>query len=142
MLERNITCQFPTEAVTGRRIAHCQLAARERAILAAELVLGRRQLVHPTISQTGNLLQVSVTHVRNALTILNDDAGRQERALQECIFGPLPLATAAEQVRRRKRTPQLSSLPRAWACATAKERLEAVRLIGVNQIWDIIEQIV
>jgi len=54
----------------------------------------------------------------------------------------LPLATAAEQVRRRKRTPQPSPLPHAWACANPKERLEAVCLIGVDQFWDIIEQII
>jgi hypothetical protein len=57
--------------VTGRNLAHAHRSAVERALLAADLHLGKCTLVQPTIKQMAALLRVSPLLVAAAIQIVS-----------------------------------------------------------------------
>jgi hypothetical protein len=75
-----------TTPISGRYLAHTHASPVERAFVAADLYLGTRELVLPTMTQAASLARVNVTYGWWALKRL------AERAAIEA--GHIPLAPA------------------------------------------------
>jgi hypothetical protein len=75
-----------TDVVSGRYLAHTHATPVERAFMAADLFMGTRELVLPTMTQAAALARVNVTYAWHALK------RRGERAAIEA--GHIPLVPA------------------------------------------------
>lgn len=107
--------------ITGRNIAHARLTAVERAMLAADLHLGRYALIRPTIGQAADLLRVCPPYVAAAKAIAYDT-----RARSGVLSGNVPLMVASRS----------ESLTERYARSSAEERAELTHTAGVDHLWD------
>jgi hypothetical protein len=105
--------------VTGRNLAHGQRSTIERALLAADLTLGRVDLVKPTIKQAAHLVGVCPAYVAAAKAIAEDPDARAA-----VLAGRVPLIIAGW------------SLSDHYLCASAKEKTRLGRVAGAGTVWD------
>jgi hypothetical protein len=112
----------PKGTITGRYLAHAKHTREQWAFIGAELVLGRRRLVHPTEVQAAFLAHnINRSAVHWALRRLN------ERTAIEA--GVLPLVPS----------PALKALP---APVTAQAKLaDVVAEIGVGTAYEILNEL-
>ena len=107
--------------ISGRNIAHGRRLTIERALLGADLYMGRVALVYPTLEQCRVLAGVCRQYIRAAVAIVDDAEARAEvlagsRPLLDSYAGEA-LATHLKRV-------------------TSSERLEAAREVGPAFLWD------
>jgi hypothetical protein len=122
MLFKPQTPLTSTQAITGRNIAHSPRGATQRAVLAAELVLGERLLVDPTILQSAAVCRVCRPYVQ---AVLKADAGlRAELVAGTAEIGEL-LRPAGER-----------ELAQAWHAASPRERAAFGAHVGIDELWD------
>jgi hypothetical protein len=112
---------IPSITVTGRNVAHAHRSAVERALLAADLIAGRAELVKPTATQAATLLKVSVPYVHAARNIAGDPDRRA--AVEE---GRIALYKAADG----------EDLADRLLRASPAERQDAARKLGADLIWE------
>ena len=62
----------PVRLVTGQWCAHAKLSLAERAYLAADLHVGKAQLISPTVVQSARLARVNPTYAHWAVKRPND----------------------------------------------------------------------
>jgi hypothetical protein len=114
--------EHPVRRVSGRSLAHAHLNRRQRAKLAAALVDGSAEIFPPTVKQAAMLADVpvvAVTQVRRT-----NGNGHADANANASGSGPDQPGyydeTLAQHILR-------SSLA---------ERIEAVRVVGVDVVWD------
>jgi hypothetical protein len=122
MLFKPHTPPTSTQAITGRNIAHSSRTASQRAVLAAELVLGECLLVDPTTLQAAAICRVCTPYVHAALKA--DADRRAELAAGTAEIGEL-LRPAGER-----------QLAQAWRAASPRERAAFGAHIGVAELFD------
>ena len=110
--------------VTGRNVAHSPRSVVERAFLAADLHLGRVELISPTIKQCSVLLRVCRPYVAAAAAISDDQAARDA-----ALAGRCSLLDAAKPA-------HFETLASHFARSSRAEWLEAARVIGPAVLWD------
>jgi hypothetical protein len=113
------------ESVSGRGIAFGPRNVTERALLAADLVVDRRRVINPTIRQAARLVGVSPAYVSVASRVSGEERARLAR-------GSLTLSAI---VAPRKPAP----LADAWRAASAAQRIDFIRAVGVADVWDVLE---
>lgn len=119
---RPVASPFPV--ITGRNLAHGKRSALERAFVAADLHLGRAEMVYPTIRQCAHLAHVCVPYVAAAVAIANDQAARAAVLAGDCTITEAAKAVAPE------------SLAEHFARATPSEWLKCARMVGPAAVWD------
>jgi len=107
--------------VTGCDIAHGKRTVPERALLAADLHLGRVVLTNPTVKQCAALAVVCRPYVAAAVVIADDQAARDA-----VLAGRMSLPAAAHA----------ESLVDHFARSSTEQRLEVARTFGIAQVWD------
>ncbi len=80
--------------ISGRYLAHTHSDAVERAFLAADLHLGTRQLVLPTMTQAASLARVNVTYAWWAAKRLEE-----RRAIEAGLIPLVPPHATAPKVK-------------------------------------------
>ena len=104
------------KAHPGRWLAHNHLSLVERAFLAADLVIGKCQLVQPTVAQAARLARVSNTYAHWAIHRLGERG--------QITNGVIPLVPYLP-------SPQLVlSKPAEMSPAMDSQLAEIVRLAG------------
>lgn len=93
--------------VSGRGIRRRKLTRRQRVTLAADLVSGEARLA-PSLNQVCELLRIPPVDVRGEL-----------------------------EAPTRETAQTTSALIGSWHAATEPEREEAVRTIGVAEVWEV-----
>ena len=119
-VQRCFTSKQPS-SVTGRNVAHGRRTAVERAFLAADLHLGRVNLVKPTVKQVAAMLTVSQAYVAAAKAVAHDERGRDA-----VLAGRVPLLVASWS----------ESLAERYLRASPAERVNLTQTAGVDAIWD------
>lgn len=117
MLYRLATNATTTPTITGKNIAHAQRLTVERALLGADLLLGRAVLVAPTLGQCRVLAGVCRQYIR-AAAVIADDA--EARAAVMAGSRPLLDESLAHHIKR----------------VTRSERVDAAREVGAGFLWD------
>ena len=100
--------------VSGRGIRRRKLTRRQRVTLAADLVSGEARLA-PSLNQVCELLRIPPVDVRGELK-----ARASTREIEQTT----------------------SALIGSWHAATEPEREEAVRTIGVAEVWEVLARVV
>jgi hypothetical protein len=103
-----------TPHVSGRGLHRRRLSKIERIELAADLV-SRERLLHPSITQASAMLGVA----------------------SAAVSSELKARAAAREAEKAT-----SLLVEAWEAASALEREQAIRTIGVDVVWDALASIV
>jgi len=107
--------------INARGIPRRGWTPEQRAAAAADAVLGATHVV-PSIKQSAATFSVSPYRVRQELKA-RAAAAERERQAEYARQGALPIVSA-------------------WDHATPQGRAEAIRLIGVSDVWDVIARIV
>src|SRR5262245_57909068 len=108
-------------AINARGIPHRGWSPEQRAAAAADAVLGATHF-----GQAATAFGVSPYTVRQELkarTAAKEAAAERERQAEYARQGALPIVSA-------------------WDHATPQGRAEAFRLIGVDDVWDVITRII
>jgi hypothetical protein len=93
---------LPFRPITGRYLAHAKHSLREWGFIGADLVLGRYQLVQPTIAQAAHLAhQVNETYVHWALQRQNERVAIEAGLLP--LVPPKPVKMLPVPVSARQR---------------------------------------
>jgi len=108
--------------ITGRKLAHAKRSAIARALVAADLHVGRLSLVEPTVIQAAALARVSVGYAHAAIAIVNDKDARAA-----VLAGRVPLVVASWAN---------ESLADRYMRSSADERVELREMAGVDHLWD------
>ena len=104
--------KYATLIVTGRLLAHNKWSAHCRAEAAANLVLGNLDLTEPTVGQAAALCRASLSLTRIVL------AERKDGPDFSAAFSPV------------------TDLIDAWVNATEAERVEFIKAVGIDQVFD------
>jgi hypothetical protein len=108
--------------ISGRGLAHRKLTVNEQIKLAADLATGERQL-ELSRTQAAKLVGVSTTQLRTELKARAEAReAAQRRAMQACE-GSWALVSS-------------------WDSASEYERAEAIRIIGVANVWDTLVRVI
>jgi hypothetical protein len=124
------TVKVEPRVMKGSSLAWAKRGAALRALDAADLYLGRARLGGLTKRQAATLARVSVTYLEYALAVAKKKVLRND-----VKDGYLPLADAATKARPLT-LPKSTNLIKAYAKATAEERLELGRVVGVDRVFD------
>jgi hypothetical protein len=108
--------------IRGLNIVRGKRTKTERALLGADLHLGRVQVLQPTVPQCSALLNVCSRLITSALAIIDD-----KHAVEAVLAGRMSLLTAE---RGRE------SLTDHFVRSSKEERAEMARTVGVGEIWD------
>jgi hypothetical protein len=113
----------PSTTITGAGLRNRNGVhpAFRRAFTAADLAVGRRHLIKPTVRQAAVLCSVSVRYTYAALRAANDPG---LRASIEAGCQPL-ISTANSE-----------TLAQHFARTSKEELLECARTVGVDVLWD------
>jgi hypothetical protein len=109
------------DAINGRGTLRRKLTPRQRIALGADIALGVTPLA-PSLKQSAAAVGISVFELRKELKAREAEAER-ERHAEYSRQGALPIVSA-------------------WDHATAQGRAEAIRLIGVANVWDVLAHVV
>jgi hypothetical protein len=104
--------------ISGRGVLRRKLTPGMRANLAADIATGLAQLT-PSLKQTAAALGVSPYSVRQQL---------KARAKKQAAF--------------EARQQEALAIVSAWDAATPQGRTDAIRLIGVADVWDVLASVV
>jgi hypothetical protein len=107
--------------VNARGIPHGGWTPEQRVAAAADAVLGATHVV-PSIGQAATAFGVPPAKIRAELKA-RAAAAERERQAEYARQGALPIVSA-------------------WDHATAQGRAEAIRLIGVADVWDVLAGVV
>ena len=132
--DRNATLASPTIVkvlpipIIGRRLAHGHFTASERALLAVDMMSGRRVLTEPTVLQAAWLAKAAETYV----DVLRKATPSERAAVK---IGCLSVATLA---RRRPQKPATTTPvavddQRLVEIARERELVEAARELGLDK---------
>jgi len=108
-------------SINGRGVLRWKLSHEQRVSLATDVALG---LVHvePSMKQAAATVGVRPDEIREELKA-RAAAGERERQAEYARQGALSIVSA-------------------WDHATAEGRAEAIRLIGVANVWDVLAHVV
>ena len=116
-----------SKPLTGRYLAHNHMPPRRRALLAGDLMTGKARLVEPTIAQAAMLTRVSPRYAATGRAVVFSQP--HKRSAVE--FGEFSLLAADNRAPTASET-----LAKTWAAASPAERIEFVRLIGPDTIFN------
>ena len=104
-----------TPTITGQFLARIQYSPRRRAEIAADLMSGAKQLAQPTVGQAAALCRVSAGAIHKIRRDRNPTA-----------------------IKKRTTVPVPADLVVAWRNASATERLDFIRAVGVDAAFDVV----
>jgi hypothetical protein len=116
-----------SKPVTGRYLSHNHLPARRRALLAGDLASGRRHLVKPTLAQAARLARVSLPYAAAGRDVVHC----QPHLRTAVESGECALLKAANRI-----SPASAILVRTWNAASPAERVEFIRRVNPDRIFD------
>jgi hypothetical protein len=115
--------------LAGRWLAHNHLPPRRRALIAGDLIVGRRHLVEPTLTQAAMLARVSTSYAAAGKFVvfsqphLRSSVESGERALLEAARGARPASSDAALDRIIARV----GVDRVWAAIARSLHSDRVR---------------
>jgi hypothetical protein len=124
--------QTSTPTITGHSLAHARRTVAERAFVAADLHSDRIALSAPTIGQSARLAGICRHYAAAAVAIADDPESRAA-----VLAGRVSLIGAAKSAAGEMPAPVNVSAVIGWLrSASFSERVDVVRGVGVNDVWD------